>query len=427
MALRPEDEALLARLDDEALYERLLHAHGGRELSPHKRASGLVHALRALPGAEKAFAMANDPDPEKRRLDALTTLMMPSSFAGYPPALLHHLALHFSRVAVAARDKSLVWSRTAHEAALAAFFALAAHEGYLTSFVSRALGEGASARDVDRLASSLPLEPLAALGAEALEGARRLGTETRAALDVLTRVPGAAARSGAPAPFVAKVVARAEALRATAVDAALEPIAQALDDATIANELTSRGIDVLVQVVPVWEATGRDEAVERFFVERAEPVCWEIQRRKEWERFASLFGSPEDVSRGVSQKATFRLVESLFLRVKADRSKVAYAAACAQFFVFYTNVVATLDRQIAVGERALDVCPSHRNGRAVLASFLCQKAVRLSEGLVPQRSALDDAWALVTRAETLFPTSREVKETRELVERRRSGGFPRLP
>jgi hypothetical protein len=125
-------------------------------------------------------------------------------------------------------------------------------------------------------------------------------------------------------------------------------------------------------------------------------------------------------------KATFRLVESLIARVKADRGKVAYAAACAQFLVFYTNVVSTLDRQIAVGERAIDVCPSHRNGRAVLASFLSQKALRVSDGMVPTRASLDEAWALVERATVLFPSSREVQESRDIVERRRNSGLTRI-
>jgi len=427
MALRPEDEALLERLDDEALYEGILASHAGAGLAPAKRAAGLVRELRALPGAPKAIAMATAEEAERRRFDAVTTLMMPVSYAGYAPALLHHLALHFERVAAHVGEKSAAWARAAREASLASFFALAGHEEYLRGFVARALGPEASSADVTRLAAELPVTPLLRLGEVALAGARALGSDARVALEALARVPSAAARSCAPAPFVAKVNARAEALRATAVEAALEPIAQALDDATIANELTSRGIEVLTQVVPVWEATGQDEAVERFFVERAEPVCWEIQRRKEWERFAWLFGTPEELSRGGSTRATFRLVESLFARVKADRSKVAYAAACAQFLVFYTNVVATLDRQIAVGERALDVCPSHRNGRAVLASFLCQKATRLSEGLVPQRASLDEAWALVSRAEGLFPSSREVRETRTRVERKRTGAFSRLP
>lgn len=422
MALRPEDEALLERLDDEALYERVLRLHGGSGLVPQRRAAGLVHALRALPGAREAFAMANAEDPEKRRLDAISSLMMPISYVGYPPALLHHLALHFRRVAVLARDKSAQWSTSAAEASLAAFFALAGHRDYLEGFVARTLGDGASKKDVDRLVAELPEAAVTSLGDEALAGARELDLPARAALEALLRVPSAAARSGAPAPFVEKMKARADRLRATAVDAALEPIAQALDDAAIANELTTRGIEVLFRLVPLWEALGRDEAVERFFVERAEPVCWEIQRRKEWERFETLFGAPDEVARGSSARATFRLVESLCARVKADRSKVAYAAACAQFFVFYTNAVPTLDRQIAVAGRAIDVCPSHRNGRAVLASFLCQKAIRLVEGIVPPRSSLDEAWALVTRAEELFPSSREVRETRELVERKRGGG-----
>lgn len=429
MPFRPEDEALLARLEDESLYERLLFAHAGREVVVPKRAAGLVAELRGLPGAEKAFAMANAEDPAKRRLDALGTLMMPTSFAGYRAELLHHLALHFARVATWLEPVDRARALYAHETSLAAFIALTSHETYLKAFVTRSLGEKADPRDVTRLVASLPLEPLVALGERALSGARALSPRAHAALDALARVPSAAARSAAAPQVVAKVTAKAESLRADAVDAALEPVGQALDAASLANELTTRGIEALHNIVPVWEFSGRDEAVERFFVERAEPVCWEIQRRKEWDRFATLFGTASDfpaVRDLAAPKATFRLVESLVTRVKADRGKVAYAAACAQFFVFYTNVVSTLDKQIAVGERAIDVCPSHRNGRAVLASFLCQKAMRLSEGVVPTRAGLDEAWALVERASALFPSSREVSETRERVEKKRKSGLSSL-
>lgn len=429
MPFRPEDQALLERLEDEAVYEQLLASHVGPHVAAPRRAAGLVAELRSLPGGDKAFAMANAEDPQKRRLDALGTLMMPVSFAGYPPALLHHLALHFGRVARLLEATDRVRALYAHETSLAAFFSLAGHERYMHGFVSTALGEKAKPGDVARLAGSLPLEPLLALGERAMAGARSLAPGARAALDALARVPVAAERSGAPPAIVTRVTSKADALRADAVDAALEPVSQALDDATLANELTTRGIAALHGIVPVWEFSGRDEAVERFFVERAEPVCWEIQRRKEWDRFATLFGTASELP-GVRElaapKATFRLVESLIARVKADRGKVAYAAACAQFLVFYTNVVSTLDRQIAVGERAIDVCPSHRNGRAVLASFLSQKALRVSDGMVPTRASLEEAWTLVERATVLFPSSREVQESRDIVERRRNGGLPRI-
>jgi hypothetical protein len=422
---RPEDEALATRLEDEALYAAVWRSHAGQGApEPAPRAAGLVHGLRELGGAKQAFAMAAN---GTGRLDAVTSMMTPASFAGYPPPLLHHLALHFARVAAAReadpdeRARALVsW-----EISLAAFVGLAGHRGYVEAFVKDALGSRAKAADVERLARTLPFELLEKLGERAVRGARELSNDAVLALEALGRVSRAAERSGAPVDLVSRAVTRAEALRARAVDEALEPVAQALDDATVENELTTRGIAALKRLVPIWEATQRDEAVERFFVERAEPVCWEIQRRKEWEKFETLLGTDPRLGAPLARDATFRMVESLIARVSADRSKVAYAAACAQFLVFYSNVVGTLDRQIAVAERALAVCPSHRNGRAVLASFLCQKARRTLDVLLVTEAVVNEASALVARARELFPAAKEVEETEALLARKKVGTLGR--
>ncbi len=458
MPFRPEDAALVARLEDEALYARLLRDQAGPGAgAPPSRASGLLHELRALPGAEAAFALASGPagDPPGRP-DALAALMTAESFVGYPPALLHHLALHFARVA-ACRERELLAAATsgvalgeganpitAWELALSACLGLAEERAYVRGFVARALGPPSNARgqeqaagqaagqatraaDVARLAEALPFALLDRLGARALRGARGLESGARVALSALARVEAAARRAGAGEALRALAIERAGAAHARAIDEALAPIGQALDDATLANEVTTRGIEVLQGVVAVWEFSGQDEAVERFFVERAEPVCWEIQRRKEWDRFALLLGQDPAAPGLPSRGATFRLVESLIARVTADRGRVAYAAACAQFLVFYTNVVQTLERQIAVAERAVAVCPTHRNGRAVLASFLCQKARRNVEATLVSSAGLAEADALVERARALFPPAREVEETAALVRARRASGLGRLP
>lgn len=457
MPFRPEDEALVARLEEEALYARLLRAHAGPSAprSPH-RAAGLLHELRAVPGAREAFALAaQDPEassgvPPRGALDGLTALMRAPSFAGYSPALLHHLGLHFARVA-GCRERDAAHEEheereergesearalgpvEAWELSLSAFFALSRCPEYLADLVSRALGPPkpgaaeAHADDVARLARELPLQHVAQLGARALAGARGRDGRARLALMALARAESAARRAGLSEAERAVVVARCAAAHARAIEQALEPVAQALDDAALTNELTTRGIEALQGLVDVWEFSGQDEAVERFFVERAEPVCWELQRRREWDKFARLLG-PDAGPVGVPARAhTFRLVESLIARVTRDRSRVAYAAACAQFLVFYTNAASTLERQIAIAERAVAVCPSHRNGRAVLASFLCQKARRKVETLVTSSSELAEAEALVERARSLFPTAREIEETTALVRARRNSALPRLP
>jgi hypothetical protein len=423
MPQRPEDDALLARLEDEALYERLVRFEVGAEVPAPSRAAGLLEALRGVGGADVAFAVATRS--AAPRLDVLAGLTHPPSFVGYAPVLLHHLGIHHARLAGALEGHAPARALVHHEASLAAFFALLAHPSYLEGFVRRGLGPKASRDDVTRLAMSLPAEPLADLGRRAREGVLGLTPESRLALEVLARVRSALARAGAAQGLVASVASRADALRAEAIDLATERIGHALDDASTRGDLTTAGLEALRGIVAVWEHVGRDEAVERFFVERAEPVCWELQRRREWEGFARLFGTPDEVTRG-GPTATFRLVESLVARTKRDRSNVAYAAACAQFLVFYTNVMPTFERQIAVAERAVDVCPTHRNGRAVLASYLAQKAKSLVQGFASDGD-LRAAIALVERAESLFPSCRDAREARAAIEARKNGMLSRLP
>lgn len=423
MPQRPEDDALLARLEDEALYERLVRFEAAVDVPVPSRASGLLDALRGLGGADVAFAVATRA--EAPRLDVLSGLTHPPSFVGYPPVVLHHLGLHHARIAGALEGREPARALVHHEASLASFFGLLAHPSYLEAFVRRGLGPKASRDDVTRLATALPAEPLEGLGRRAREGVLSLTPESRLALEALARVRSALARSGATPGLVTKLVSRADALRAEAIDLATERIGHALDDASTRGELTTAGLDALRGLVAVWEHVGRDEAVERFFVERAEPVCWELQRRREWEGFARLFGTPDEVTRG-APTATFRLVESLVARTKRDRANVAYAAACAQFLVFYTNVVPTFERQIAVAERAVDVCPTHRNGRAVLASYLAQKAKALVQGFATDAD-LRAALALVERAESLFPSCRDAREARAAIEARKTGMLSRLP
>ncbi len=405
MTWRPEDEALLLRLEDEALGERLHRFHVGnaRAAKPPPRASGLLAELRKLPRADEVFA-------EKEvSLEKLGHAMAPDSYVGYPPALLHHLAIHFYRVAGQLELERPSGAVEAYRLSLAAFFALAQEGAYLGALADAVLGADARKPELSRASQDLAFDLLERLGQQASEGARKLSGEASVALAALGGVERALDCAGAKDAVRQRARSVAERARANAIDEALAPIGEALDDANSANELTTRGIEALRPVPQVWEWCQRDEAVERFFVERAEPVCWELQRRREWDRFSLVLGD------------SWKLVESLTARVERDRGRIAYAAACAQFFVFYTNVVHTLERQIALCRRAIAACPSHRNGRAVLASFLCQKARRMLDGmqLLTQASSIREAELLVAEARALFPALRELEETEALLQAKR--------
>src|SRR5690349_17405308 len=101
MSWRPEDEALLLRLEDERVAEALTSffvrgdetQEARRETLP-PRASGLVALLRRIPnGADAVRAAVRD---DVGRLAAFVTDLELSTA---PPELLHHLALFHANVA----------------------------------------------------------------------------------------------------------------------------------------------------------------------------------------------------------------------------------------------------------------------------------------------------------------------------------------
>ncbi|MCZ7677911.1 MAG: hypothetical protein M5U28_03665 [Sandaracinaceae bacterium] len=91
-AWRPEDEALLSRLEDEEVLERLWAATGDPSAPPHRRASGLVREVRAVPGGALAVEQAARGD-----LGPLARLVNEPDAAALTPALAHHLALWHAR------------------------------------------------------------------------------------------------------------------------------------------------------------------------------------------------------------------------------------------------------------------------------------------------------------------------------------------
>src|SRR5262245_21882667 len=93
---RQEDEALLERLKNERLLERLWEAQVGRGSRPHRRGAGLIYHLRRAPGGEPALNAALT-----GKLDPLYAILLPTRFDTQRPELLHHLALHYQRIAEA--------------------------------------------------------------------------------------------------------------------------------------------------------------------------------------------------------------------------------------------------------------------------------------------------------------------------------------
>jgi len=428
---RAEDEALLQRLEDEAVIEGLFAFVASmpgaprpeepprvRGLEPgaalpaghlHPRAGGLVSELRKVPGGAAVVraAIGGDIPRLARFVDGLVLRTC-------TPELLHHLALFHAKVATALE-------RTAPEAAagswvrsLAAWLALSEERTYLVRLEDAVLGDAlrrARPADVAIPPERVPLELVGEISRRADATARDLAPAGRAALLALARTDEAARIAGA-SPAAARLVrAEAERRRNAAIEAALAVIGDGLDEANVRGELASSGRTLLLRAIPVWTWTSHDEAVEHFVVDRIDKIGWELYRARSWDALRHLLDP-------------FRpMFDSLAARIERDPSQLAYAAACAQMFVFLAEVDVHLPRRIELAERAVKTCPTHRNGRLVLASALCDEAIQAMRAMVvfARKDELERVQALLDRAESLYPATSELPEARGMLERVKRG------
>jgi hypothetical protein len=117
------------------------------------------------------------------------------------------------------------------------------------------------------------------------------------------------------------------------------------------------------------------------------------------------------------------MIEHLATRIERDPSKIAFAGPCAQMFVFLTDIEANAVRKSELAERAVRLCPSHRNGRLNLASILCDQALASMRQMVlfARRDELERVEEKLTRAESLYPQSTELPEAKAMLERVKRG------
>jgi hypothetical protein len=253
-----------------------------------------------------------------------------------------------------------------------------------------------------------PFEPLDALGRTAQAGARELTAAASTALLGLAGVDDACAIAGCSEALARAARRRASARRGAAVEAALAPIGDALEEASARVHATPGDdprIAVLARASAVWKWAGEDETVERFVVDRAQPVGWDAYRGTGWSQLRKLITAVDP------------MVERLAGRIE-QTANIAYASGCAELLVFRAQIESPFRRQKETAERALRLCPSHRNARVVLAGFLCEEAIlRVTVGLLPpSRADCAAAEADVARAEELFPTSSRIAGARAKIE-----------
>jgi hypothetical protein len=397
-AWRPSDEAWLTELEDELLIAALwqLEAPGAQPL--HPRAVGLVHAWReAAPDEVARLATAL---PHAVAADRLRRLARPERLAGLRPALLHHLAVFNARVASArARDSE---GTSAAVRSLAAWIALADERHYMASLATLVLGDAAPS-DVawDHLVRKMD-----ELCDRAQAGAMALDDDGHGAMRTLGQVSDACRIAGCHIALQKRVEALAERMRSRVIDRAIAPIHEALADANARGTADVEGEPIMQRLVAIWRWSDWDEHVERYAIDEVTPIAWNIyQIERGFTGLRSVLGPIAP------------LVDNLARRVEDDEQRIAYAAPVAQMFVFRSEMAASLAEQLAWAERSVRLCPSHRNGRLVLARLLCSEVrAKLEQGLGAMLER-DELLAKIERAAELHPELKDIAPLRERVER----------
>ncbi len=401
-AWRPDDEALLARLEDEATFERVWRAVAGDARLPHARAAGMIAALRAR--TDGAVAVEQAARGELAPILRLTSQPDPSTLT---PALAHHLALFHEQVA-AVLERSGDASRAASAEhprlrSLAMWLWLAEESAYLTRVAESVTAGALAANEVAKVAAEAPYEAIARLGVSARAGARALSEPARVALVVLSRVSEAATLAGVSERVQRHAERAAARARSAAIDEAVGRIDQALEEASTHGASVEALAPLFADGAAVWRWSASDEQVEHFLVERVTPFCWERYREQRWAELRSLLRPLQDP------------VDHLAARIERDPTRLAYAAPCAQMFVFRAEVAQTFDGQLALAERAVALCSTHRNGRLVLADLLIERGLRALDVAKPWATgdALAKAAKDVRRAAELFPQLKRLPEAKQ--------------
>lgn len=387
---RREDDALLARLEDELVLAKLWQALADAP-TPHRRAAGLIAALRPQlePGVLEAAARGD--------VAALVRAVDHPDPKALTGPLAHHLALFQGRLADvrerssdAAQRGSAEWPRLR---SIAMWLWLAEERTYLRRMTDEVVAGALPREEVERLAAEAPHEVLAQLGERARAGARELGERARVALRVLARVGEAARLAGVGDAVRAQAERRAARARGAAIDDAIARVDHAIEDARAREARTDELVALFADAAAIWQWSDRADAVEHFVVERITPFCWDRYREKRWDELRALL------------RPVIDLVDHLAAHIDRDPTQIAYAGPCAQMFVFRAEIAATFDQQLAFAERAVALCPTHRNGRLVLADLLVERGLRALDQARPWGTgdALNAAARDVRRAAELFP------------------------
>lgn len=433
MTWRPADSALLRRLRDEVLFSELLGAFGvsAQSASYPKGGAAMVDALRDhAPEAVEAAALGN----RVPLLDVVDSAAQP------PPALAHHLALlhrflaeaHRRRLP-AERERALrhglrsleMWcwlleersylldvvrgpasggldEQTAQTKASEGGPAEASLSEVSPSDVN-ASQENPTEQNIWATAREAVLQEIDDLQQEARAGVGSLCAASSLALWTLQRSGEALARAGVRGALAQEVEGRAVRACASTIDLALGRISQKLADAAAKDADEEAQAALFAEAASVWRWSNRSPQAERYIVEKVTPTLWAAYRAR---RFDTLQRLLEPVAESTA---------SLTRRVLRDPNELAYAAPCAQVLVFRAEVANSARAKMELVERALSVCPSHRNARLVLSDILVNRALDSLRWGWPFARTRQKARAAadLRRAEQLFPMLKRLPAARQ--------------
>ncbi|AKF07361.1 hypothetical protein DB32_004510 [Sandaracinus amylolyticus] len=408
---RAADEALLARIEDEHVLERLWARAAPGATPLHPRASGMVRLLRERADARDAIAAA-----ESGNAAPLLVRLEPSRLEGWSPALVHHLALfHRARAehAIARDAVSTSAARQTLEHALmligATWIALGREQTYLRELALDVIAGALPAGEIDRAVDAAAMRGLDVIAAIAREGidARRGGAAI--ALRVLGRASEVVAIAGADGALADRAQDRALGLRSELVHTMLAPLSIEIEELAAREWKPIEVASVLERARDAWRWAGEEVEVERFVVRELPRFAWDLYRARKWDDLRLVLRPLEQPS------------DSLAMRIQRDPMELAWAAQCAQVLVFRAELAPTLDAQIGLAERGYALCPTLRNARLVLADLLCARAERRLEGPSVLRAAdsWQDAKRDITRAEEIHPELSRLPAAREKLARSR--------
>ena len=374
----------------------------------------MIALIRESAEGERAAQHALDGDRA-----ALHALITPKSMAALRPPLLHHLALFFSAIGHAAPTSSRACD--AYVRSAAAWIALGAEGTYLPGLVSAVAADALSETEQAEIVRATPLAHLRHLADTGRVSAGERSRDAQLALRVLARIDRAIQLSGTrewdersdegvrrrrKAPIVDQARQECRRLRLGILDNALAALADGLDAAG-GKSPNAEHMKLLDQVVETWEWADRDFEVERFLVERAMPIGWELYNARRWDMLRRMTG--------ILRPA----VDSLVERVAGDDAMLPYAARAAQMLVFRAEMEPRLADQITAAKRAVEICPTHRNGRLVYSDMLAERALETlrADGFVPRKASLESAKKDVELALSLWKRGKRLQQAMDALRR----------